>query len=590
MALAATAANSTKTAAAAAIILRGSNRFPPFTPRSSPPPNAVSCALSRFRFRPLTTSSRAFLSISREIPPFVSFCTSTEAASMNTSSPDNATAADGGQNLKKEETEGGGGGGGGGIRDAANLLDLRVGKIIKAWRHEEADSLYVEEVDVGEAEPRIICSGLVKYIPLEHLEERKVVVLANLKPRNMRGVKSNGMLMAASDAAHENVELLEPPEGSIPGERIWFGTEDEKDAQPDPASPNQVQKKKIWEGVQPHLKTNNSGVAMLEEHEMRTSSGVVVEYYFSDLNLATTDHLMRFINKDPDGYVPLTVVASFKKVKAVVNSNAHLASILKNSSKLIVSEDGKKVKRQQPFTEQDVEELQSRIIVAENLPEDHCHQNLMKIFSSVGSVKTIRTCPPQNPGSGPSSVSRSTKADGMHFTNKLHAFVEYESVEIAEKAVMELNDEANWRNGLRVRLMLKRSVCPSKGARGKKGNDGAEEEEVSTSEQPNEKPVDDIPRQQHDVHAEETHTEKEGVQRKGRGRGGRGKGRGRGHPHHNSGRGNHLVGNPSSANNSTAATPEPSTVKQAPPPGPRMPDGTRGFAMGRGKPVPATAA
>ncbi|CAN1253540.1 La-related protein 6B [Linum perenne] len=320
-----------------------------------------------------------------------------------------------------------------------------------------------------------------------------------------------------------------------------------------------------------------------------------VEYYFSDLNLATTDHLMRFINKDPDGYVPLTVVASFKKVKAVVNSNAHLASILKNSSKLIVSEDGKKVKRQQPFTEQDVEELQSRIIVAENLPEDHCHQNLMKIFSSVGSVKTIRTCPPQNPGSGPSSVSRSTKADGMHFTNKLHAFVEYESVEIAEKAVMELNDEANWRNGLRVRLMLKRSVCPSKGARGKKGNDGAEEEEVSTSEQPNEKPVDDIPRQQHDVHfndpsAEETHTEKEGVQRKGRGRGGRGKGRGRGHPHHNSGRGNHLVGNPSSANNSTAATPEPSTVKQAPPPGPRMPDGTRGFAMGRGKPVPATAA
>ncbi|CAN1253538.1 La-related protein 6B [Linum perenne] len=60
-----------------------------------------------------------------------------------------------------------------------------------------------------------------------------------------------------------------------------------------------------------------------------------VEYYFSDLNLATTDHLMRFINKDPDGYVPLTVVASFKKVKAVVNSNAHLASILKNSSKLV---------------------------------------------------------------------------------------------------------------------------------------------------------------------------------------------------------------------------------------------------------------
>lgn len=59
---------------------------------------------------------------------------------------------------------------GGSIRDAANMLDVRVGRIIKAWRHEEADTLYVEEVDVGEAEPRIICSGLVKYIPLHHLQ------------------------------------------------------------------------------------------------------------------------------------------------------------------------------------------------------------------------------------------------------------------------------------------------------------------------------------------------------------------------------------------------------------------------------------
>lgn len=126
------------------------------------------------------------------------------------------------------------------VKDAANMLDIRVGRIIKAWRHEEADSLYVEEVDVGEAEPRIICSGLVKYVPLDFLQDRSVVVLANLKPRNMRGVKSNGMLLAASDAAHENVELLEPPQGSVPGERIWFGCQEDKENQPAPASPNQV--------------------------------------------------------------------------------------------------------------------------------------------------------------------------------------------------------------------------------------------------------------------------------------------------------------------------------------------------------------
>ncbi|CAJ1934225.1 unnamed protein product [Sphenostylis stenocarpa] len=161
------------------------------------------------------------------------------------------------------------------IRDAAGLLDIRVGLILRAWKHDEADSLYVEEVDIGEPEPRIICSGLVNYIPIEHLQGKKVIVLSNLKPRNMRGVKSCGMLMAASDAKHENVELLFPPEEASPGERIWFGMEDEKDDQPVAATPNQIQKKKIWELVQPHLKTDVSCIAMLGEHVMRTSVGSV---------------------------------------------------------------------------------------------------------------------------------------------------------------------------------------------------------------------------------------------------------------------------------------------------------------------------
>lgn len=60
------------------------------------------------------------------------------------------------------------------VKDVAgdlDLLDIRVGKILKAWKHPEADSLFVEEVDVGEPEgPRTICSGLVKYVSQEALE------------------------------------------------------------------------------------------------------------------------------------------------------------------------------------------------------------------------------------------------------------------------------------------------------------------------------------------------------------------------------------------------------------------------------------
>uniref|UniRef100_A0A2P2IUG7 Uncharacterized protein MANES_01G008600 n=1 Tax=Rhizophora mucronata TaxID=61149 RepID=A0A2P2IUG7_RHIMU len=165
------------------------------------------------------------------------------------------------------------------LKDIGNMLDIRVGRIIRAWRHEEANSLYVEEVDVGESEPpRIICSGLVNYIPLHLLQGRKVVVLANLKARNMRGVKSNGMLMAASDASHQNVELLDPPEISVPGDRIWFGASSDFDPLdlPSPASPNQIQKKKVWETVQPLLKTDDSCAITLDGHFMRTSAGVVV--------------------------------------------------------------------------------------------------------------------------------------------------------------------------------------------------------------------------------------------------------------------------------------------------------------------------
>ncbi|XP_058184237.1 la-related protein 6B [Rhododendron vialii] len=313
-----------------------------------------------------------------------------------------------------------------------------------------------------------------------------------------------------------------------------------------------------------------------------------VEYYFSDLNLATTDHLMKFINKDIEGYVPINVVASFKKIKAAINSNSQLASILRNSNKLVVSEDGKKVKRHRPLTGSEMEELQSRIVVAENLPEDHCHQNLMKIFSAVGSVKTIRTCPPQTSNGGASSAGRSGKADGMLFSNKLHAFVEYESVELAEKAVADLNDEANWRSGLRVRLLLRRT---SKSARGKRidheGNANLEEDDTSTSEQlqPNDKhledPAEQLDSQSHEHAGDENLHEKEGGQKKGRSRG-RGKGRGRAQYHHHNNRGSH-IGTPPSSNLVNNHTEQPSIPKQ--PPGPRMPDGTRGFSMGRGKPI-----
>ncbi|KAM9237561.1 aminoacyl tRNA synthase complex-interacting multifunctional protein 1 isoform 2-T4 [Dugong dugon] len=132
-------------------------------------------------------------------------------------------------------------------------LDLRVGCIITAKKHPDADSLYVEEVDVGETAPRTVVSGLVNHVPLEQMENRMVILLCNLKPAKMRGVLSQAMVMCASSP--EKVEILAPPDGSVPGDRITF------DAFPGEPDKELNPKKKIWEQIQPDLYTNAECVA-----------------------------------------------------------------------------------------------------------------------------------------------------------------------------------------------------------------------------------------------------------------------------------------------------------------------------------------
>ena len=71
-------------------------------------------------------------------------------------------------------------------------LDLRVGKIVEVEKHPDADSLYVEKIDLGEEKLRTIVSGLVKHVPIEEMRNRAVIVLCNLKHAKMRGVTSEG--------------------------------------------------------------------------------------------------------------------------------------------------------------------------------------------------------------------------------------------------------------------------------------------------------------------------------------------------------------------------------------------------------------
>ena len=87
-------------------------------------------------------------------------------------------------------------------------LDLRVAEIKDIKEIEGADKLYKLELDVGELGKRIICAGIKKYYSIDELKGKKIIIIANLAPRKIRGIESQGMLLAAgSDKTHKCVIL-----------------------------------------------------------------------------------------------------------------------------------------------------------------------------------------------------------------------------------------------------------------------------------------------------------------------------------------------------------------------------------------------
>lgn len=87
-------------------------------------------------------------------------------------------------------------------------LKLRSGFVQSAEKHPNADRLLVLQIDVGESAPRTIVAGLAtKYAP-EDLIGRTVIVVVNLKPATLRGIKSEGMLLAAGEKAVEGLATL----------------------------------------------------------------------------------------------------------------------------------------------------------------------------------------------------------------------------------------------------------------------------------------------------------------------------------------------------------------------------------------------
>ncbi len=100
----------------------------------------------------------------------------------------------------------------------ANKVILKVSKIINVEKHPDGDKLYILKLDTGEPEERTIVSSIVPYYTKEELLGHNIVLVSNLKPANFRGVKSYGMLLAASDKdddSHSTCEVIFPDEFEV---------------------------------------------------------------------------------------------------------------------------------------------------------------------------------------------------------------------------------------------------------------------------------------------------------------------------------------------------------------------------------------
>lgn len=99
-------------------------------------------------------------------------------------------------------------------------LDLRVGTILEVENHPKADKLYVLKVDLGEPIARTIVAGLKNHYTHEQLKEKQAIFITNLAPVNLRGVESNGMILAASNEEKTNVFFIKPEKQIAPGSKI----------------------------------------------------------------------------------------------------------------------------------------------------------------------------------------------------------------------------------------------------------------------------------------------------------------------------------------------------------------------------------
>ncbi|KAJ1285451.1 hypothetical protein BS78_03G280500 [Paspalum vaginatum] len=315
-----------------------------------------------------------------------------------------------------------------------------------------------------------------------------------------------------------------------------------------------------------------TGAVVLTD-ELRDQIVKQVEYYFSDENLPTDEFLLKYVKKNKKGFVPIGTIASFRRMKKLIQDLSVIEAALRTSSKLVVSSDGKKVRRLHPLPHNEWKDSERSTVLVENLPPDFSMESIWEKFGTVGKIVSITINDPEL-----MKEPSAAKKPVFILSSKVHALVEYEAVEAADKAVTNLSDESNWRTGMKVRLLPKgpgqhnKSSKENQDTASKKNNQNqhSKEDQHTTSEKNRDADSVESAKDKENLYSDSS-TEAEHHYQKRKPKGGRkGLHKGQDHIQHDT---NKQGGSGNATLNKAF-------------PGPRMPDGTKGFTMGRGRSLP----
>ncbi|WIA16383.1 hypothetical protein OEZ85_013077 [Tetradesmus obliquus] len=197
-----------------------------------------------------------------------------------------------------------------------------------------------------------------------------------------------------------------------------------------------------------------------------------VEFYFSDANLPTDKHLLKQIQKDAEGYVPLRMIANFKRVKALTKELTVVAEALRSSSLLSLDAEGTRVRRAAPLPAFDVGDITWRTVVVEHLPDKPTIESVTQLLAQYGRVVMVRICSRGNTSKLPAWLAKAVESINVTMAPGEFALVEFGSEEDCVACVTKTKNPDNWRTSLRVRHLLtnfkpstKASSSSSSGAR-----------------------------------------------------------------------------------------------------------------------------